>query len=60
MGNVEITKKDNVDDESDGVDVVVLWIDMTIITMMLTRAMAILPTENNDANGNSKDTYANV
>ena len=36
------------------------WIDMTIITMMLTRAMAILPTENNDVNGNSKDAYANV
>ena len=38
----------------------ITWIDMTIITMMLTRAMAILPTENSDVNGNSKDAYANV
>lgn len=38
----------------------ITWIDMTIMTMMLTRAMAILPTENNDVNRNSKDGYANV
>ena len=27
--------------------------------MMLTRAMAILPTDNNDVDGNVEDAYAN-
>ena len=34
-------------------------IDMTTIIMMLTGAMAILPTENNDVDRNVEDSYAN-
>ena len=34
-------------------------IDMTAIIMMLTGAMAILPTENNDVDCNVEDAYAN-
>ena len=33
-------------------------IDMTAIIMMLTGAMAILPTENNDDDCNVEDAYA--
>ena len=34
-------------------------IDMTAIIMMLTGAMAILPTENNGVDCNVEDAYAN-
>ena len=34
-------------------------IDMTTVIMMLTGAMATLPTENNDVDCNVEDAYAN-
>ena len=60
MGNVKIKKKRIMLMTRATALTLITWIDMTIITMILTRAMAILPTKNNDVNGNSKDAYANV
>ena len=34
-------------------------IDMKTTIMMMTRLMAILPTDNNDVDGNVEDAYAN-
>lgn len=60
MGNVEITKKRIMMMTRAMASTLITSIHMTIITMILTRAMAILPTKNSDVNGNSKDAYANV
>ena len=59
MGIVEMTKKCNDDDESDGDDVdYVDWHDNNNHDDDVS--MAIPPTENNDVDVNSKAAYANV
>ena len=37
----------------------IISIDMTTMIVKMTRAMAILPTKNDDVDGNAKDAYAN-
>ena len=58
MGKVEITKRIMIEMRARAMTLMTS-IDMRTINMMLTRALAILPTDNNDVDGNLEDAYAN-
>ena len=58
MGKVEITKRIMIVTIARAMTLITS-IDMRTINFMLTRAMAILPTDNNDVDGNLEDAYAN-
>ena len=59
MGNVEITKRIMIVTRVTAMTLITS-IDMRTIIMLMTRAMAILPTDNNDVDANVEDAfYAN-
>ena len=61
LGKVEITKRLMIVTRATAMTLITSF-DIKkkiIIIMMLTRAMAILPTDNNDVDGNVEDAYAN-
>ena len=59
MGNVEITKRIMIVTRATAMTLITS-IDMRTIIMLMTRAMAILPTDNNDVDANVEDAfYAN-
>ena len=59
MGNVEIIKRIMIVTRVTAMTLITS-IDMRTIIMLMTRAMAILPTDNNDVDANVEDAfYAN-
>ena len=58
MGNVELTKRMMMMTRATAMTLIVS-IDMRTTIMMMKKAMAILPLDNNDVDGNVEDSYAN-
>ena len=58
MGKVETTKRIMIATRSIAMTLITSM-DVRTITMMMTRAMAVLPTANNAVDGNVEDAYAN-
>ena len=58
MGNVEMNKSIMMMTRATA-KTLITSLDMTTLTMTMTRAAAILLTKNNDVDGNVKDAYAN-
>jgi len=60
VANVEINKRIVMMTRATTMTLIMITsIDMTIIIMMITRVMTMLPTQNNDVDGNVNDAYAN-
>ena len=58
VGKVEITKRITIVTGATAMTLITS-IDMRTIIIIMTRAMAILPTNNNDVDGNVEDAYTN-
>ena len=58
MGNVELTKRMMMMTRATAMTLIVS-IDMRTTIMMMKKAMAILPLDNNDVDGNVEDSYNN-
>ena len=58
MGNVELTKRMMMMTRVTAMTLIVS-IDMRTTIMMMKKAMAILPLDNNDVDGNVEDSYNN-
>ena len=58
MGNVEMTKRIMIVTRATAMTVTLITsIDMRTIIMLMTEAMAILPTDNNDVDANVEDAF---
>ena len=58
MGNVEITKRIMIVTRATAMTVTLITsIDMRTIIMLITGAMATLPTDNNDVDANVEDAF---